>query len=233
MVRLTHFRRTMTTGHFLTLLPRQTLPAINHSTDIAAPSIGNQIATACQAWLMKSPSLDTRSNYERDIKQFLAFASISGEEPEKLAHVRPEHVAAWRDDFTAKELTNSSIRRKMTALRSLFSYLQTYGYCGTNPAHGDFVDAPSAARGGKTVGLSPKDCRRLLDAPVTSQQTNGEIQEEIVLPAGIRDRAIFSILAFTGCRLGELTRLKVGSYKSDGVHRVLEIHGKGGKERLV
>jgi integrase/recombinase XerD len=38
---------------------------------------------------------------------------------------------------------------------------------------------------------------------------------------------------FTGCRVGELTRLRVKSYKTTGVHRVLEIHGKGGKERLV
>ncbi|HUE14943.1 MAG TPA: tyrosine-type recombinase/integrase [Planctomycetaceae bacterium] len=52
-------------------------------------------------------------------------------------------------------------------------------------------------------------------------------------PAAIRDCAIFGILAFTGCRVGELTKLRVGSYKTDGVHRVLEIHGKGGKERLV
>src|SRR5208337_3137486 len=37
----------------------------------------------------------------------------------------------------------------------------------------------------------------------------------------------------TGCRVGKLTRLKVGSYKSDGVHKVLEIHGTGGKERPV
>lgn len=225
----------MTTQHFLTLLPTQTLPAINDSTDIDAPSIGNQIATACQAWLMKSPSLDTRSNYERDIKQFLAFANISGDEPQKLAQVRPEHVAGWRDDMTAKKLTNSSIRRKMTALRSLFSYLQTYGFAGTNPAHGDFVDAPSAARGGKTVGLSPQDCRRLLDVPthqVTYDRPDGT-KHVTLIPAGIRDRAIFSILAFTGCRVGELTRLNVGSYKTDGVHRVFEVHGKGGKERLV
>ena len=62
-------------------------------------------------------------------------------------------------------MTNSSIRRKLTALRSLFSYLQTYGYTGANPAHGEFVTAPAVSRDGKTVGLSPHDCRRLLDAP--------------------------------------------------------------------
>lgn len=34
--------------------------------------------------------------------------------------------------------------------------------------------------------------------------------EEIALPAGSRDRALVAILAYTGCRVGELTRLKVG-----------------------
>jgi integrase/recombinase XerD len=222
-------------NHFLTTLPDQSLTTVNESTEIAAPSLGDQIAKACQAWLMKSPSRDTRSNYERDIKQFLEFAQINGNQPEKLTVVRPEHVSGWRDHLTAKALTNSSIRRKMTALRSLFSYLQTYGYTGTNPAHGDFVAAPSAPRDGKTVGLSPEDCRRLLDAPADTlfrNQPDGT-KEEVILPTGIRDRALLAVLAFTGCRVGELTRLKVGSYKSDGVHKVLEVHGKGGKERLV
>lgn len=41
------------------------------------------------------------------------------------------------------------------------------------------------------------------------------------------------MLAYTGCRVGELTRLKVGSYKSNGVHKVLGTHGKGSKERVV
>jgi integrase/recombinase XerD len=99
--------------------------------------------------------------------------------------------------------------------------LQTYGYVGANPAHSDFVAAPAAPRDGKTVGLTPEDCRRFLEAP--SETT----------PAGIRDRALFAVLAYTGCRVGEMTRLKVGSYKTTGIHRILEIHGKGGKERTV
>jgi integrase/recombinase XerD len=223
------------TTHFLTIIPTQSLTLVNESSDPSPPTITDQIRSACQAWLAKSPSRDTRSNYERDIKQFLAFAGISGDEPEKLAGVRPEHVSAWRDHLTAKKLTNSSIRRKMTALRSLFSYLQSYGYAGKNPAHGDFVDAPAVARDGKTVGLSPQDCRRLLDAPthqITHELPDGT-KHVTPIPAGIRDRAIFSILAFTGCRVGELTRLRVGSYMLHGVFHVLEIHGKGGKERLV
>jgi integrase/recombinase XerD len=176
---------------------------------------------ALRSWLAKSPSRDTRSNYARDVRQFIIFAGLEPEQVDCLPKVRPHQVAAWRDHLKDHGLTNASIRRKMTALRSLFSYLQTYGYAGTNPAHGDFIDPPSAPRGGKTVGLSRQDCRRLLDAP--SAET----------PVGFRDRALFDILAYTGCRVGELTKLRVGSYKSDGVHRVLEIHGKGCKERLV
>lgn len=179
------------------------------------------IQEACRAWLLKSPSKDTRSNYERDLGQFLIFCGFAANEVDKLAAIRPHHVAAWRDHLAQAELTNSSIRRKLTVLRSLFSYLQTYGYVGANPAHSDFVAAPAAPRDGKTVGLTPEDCRRLLEAP--SETT----------PAGIRDRAIFAVLAYTGCRVGELTRLKVGSYKTTGVHKILEIHGKGGKERRV
>jgi integrase/recombinase XerD len=44
---------------------------------------------------------------------------------------------------------------------------------------------------------------------------------------------LLGILAYTGCRVGELVRLKVGSYKTTGGHKILEVHGKGGKERRV
>ena len=110
---------------------------------------------------------------------------------------------------------------KLTVLRSLFSYLSLYGYTGANPAHGKFVKSPSVGKDGKTPGLSPKECRRLLDAPNPAT------------PAGIRDRAMLAVLAYTGCRVGELTRLRVRNYRTSGGHRVLSILGKGGKERTV
>jgi len=197
------------------------LPTVNPSEPAPIPSIGEQIREACQAWLAKSPSADTRSNYERDVRQFLGHAGIPVDRPDLIAGIRPKQVAAWRDHLASRGLSNSSIRRKMTVLRSLFSYLRSYGYVGANPAHSDFVAAPPVPKDGKTVGLAPEDCRRLLDAP--PEKT----------PAGLRDRALLAVLAYTGCRVGEITRLKVGSYKQTGAHRVLEIQGKGGKERRV
>lgn len=222
--------------------PDHQLPAPVSSTDPVADAgvsispeiqeLRQQIAEACQSWLLRSPSPKTRSNYDRDLRQFLAFADVPTDRPEALAGVRPHQVAAWRDRLREQGLTNASIRRKMTVLRSLYSYLQTYGFVGANPAHSDFVAAPAVPRDGKTVALSPEGCRRLLDAPKSSRRDE-DTGEDIPLPAGFRDRALLAVLAFTGCRVGELTRLKVGSYKQNGVHRVLEIMGKGGKERLV
>src|SRR5262245_34186139 len=102
-----------------------------------------QMTVAVRTWLLKTPSPHTRRAYESDLGQFLAFADIPPAAWDRLAGVRPEHVARWRDSLAAKGQTNSSIRRKLTALRSLFAYLKTYGYTGANPAHGDFVAAPA------------------------------------------------------------------------------------------
>lgn len=101
--------------HFLTITTTNSLTVVNHSED-NVPTLAEQIAKACQAWLMKSPSRDTRSNYERDIKQFLMFAGIEGVHPEKLVSIRPEHVAAWRDQLQTQGLTNSSVRRLLIAV---------------------------------------------------------------------------------------------------------------------
>lgn len=174
-----------------------------------------------EGWLQRSPSQHTRSSYQRDLKQFMGHAQIRIDEPEQLVRVRPQHVAAWRDELKARGYTNATIRRKLTTLRACFSYLQVYGYVGANPAYGKYVKAPSVPRDGKTVGLSSKACRLLLEAPTTHT------------PVGIRDRAILGVLSYSACRVGELVPLKVGDFRTSGEHRVLAIYGKGGKERSL
>jgi integrase/recombinase XerD len=183
------------------------------------------IGQAVEAWLLRTPSPHTRKAYEHDLIQFLAHAGIAADAFEHLPQVRPEHICQWRDRLAADKKTNSTIRRKLTALRSLFSYLQIYGYSGANPAHGKFVKAPAVSRDGKTVGLSPHDCRRLLDAP------SGE--PTMQTPVDLRDRAMLAVLAYSGCRVGELVRLCVRDFKTSGEHRILNITGKGGKERTT
>ena len=180
-----------------------------------------QLGEAFQAWLTRSPSLETCDGYSRDFFQFLDFANVPSEAWEKLAEIRPTTVAAFRDHLLGMGLTNTTVGRKLSVIRSLFSFLRTYGYTGANPADTAFVAAPSVPRDGKTVALTPEDCRRLLNFPT------------IETPEGIRDRAILAVLAFTGCRVGEIGRLRIGDFKQNGGHYVLEVRGKGGKERRM
>ncbi|MDB5390678.1 MAG: integrase [Planctomycetaceae bacterium] len=180
-----------------------------------------RMSDAIRAWLLRSPSLQTRDCYSRDLRTFLKFAGIPDGCPEDLTTVRPAPVAAYRDHLKERGLGNAAVVRKLTVLRSLFSYLTTFGYTGAFPAHSKFVDAPKVPRDGKTVGLSPADCRRILEAP------------DLSTPAGIRDRAILSVLAYSACRVGELSRLRVRDYRECSGHKILEVQGKDGKERRI
>ena len=133
------------------------IPAFDGPGSLTAGDIRVRFTEACTAWLTRSSSIETRTAYTRELRQFLSFVGIAADELEKLATVRPPQVAAWRDYLRERGLSNVAIVRKITVLRSLFSYLQTYGYAGGNPAHSDFVTVPPVPRDGKTVGLPPAD----------------------------------------------------------------------------
>ena len=179
------------------------------------------MALAVSSWLTKSPSIETRTAYARELKQFCTFTGVPEGAWEQLAKILPPHVAAWRDDLLARGLSHTAVARKLTVLRSLYGYLQAFGYSGANPADTKYVSPPVTPRDGKTVAITPEDMRRLLDAPPAET------------PEGIRDRALLAVFAFTGCRVGELTRLRFSDNKTSGGHRVLEVRGKGGKERRI
>lgn len=196
-------------------------PVFAGGAGIPTEQLGILFEEAIRAWLMRTPSPQTRSSYRRDLRQFTAYMQIEPGRIDKLTAVRPKDVAAWRDQLMRLGRSNATIRRKMTVIRSMFSYLQCYGYTGANPAHGKFVKAPPAPRDGKTVRLSPHDCRRLMEAPDTES------------PLGARDRAILAVLAYSACRVGELTKLRVGDFETNAEHRTLTVTGKGGKERTV
>jgi integrase/recombinase XerD len=196
-------------------------PAFQQRDSSAMPDLRHQLEEAVHAWLTRTPSAETRDGYSRDLYQFLDFAGVPNGEWEILAQIRPGIVSSWRDHLLERGLTNAAIGRKLSVIRSLFGYLRKYGYTGPNPADTAFVAAPPVPRDGKTVAISPEECRKLLDFPTNET------------PEGIRDRAMLAVLAYTGCRVGELTRLRIGDYKQSGGHHVLEVRGKGGKERRM
>lgn len=80
-------------------------------------------------WFANISAEKTRKAYQNDIHDFTQFVGIQA--PAEFRIVTRSHVIAWRKSLEAKTFSDASIRRKLSALSSLFEYL-----CEHNAATG-------------------------------------------------------------------------------------------------
>jgi hypothetical protein len=71
-------------------------------------------------WFANIDNPRTRRAYQIDIHEFMGFVGI--ERPEEFRIVTRAHVLAWRKDLEGRELSGTTIRRKLAALSSLFEH---------------------------------------------------------------------------------------------------------------
>lgn len=169
-------------------------------------------------WFANITNARTRQAYKLDVEDFMRFVGIV--RPEEFRIVTRSHIIAWRKSLESRSLAPASIRRKLSALASLFDYLCEANAVTYNPVTG--VKRPKAENNeGKTPAISDDQARRLLDAPSPDTLK------------GRRDRAILSTFLYHGLRREELCSLNVKDiHLRRGVPH-LRIHGKGGKLRYV
>src|ERR1700675_4458255 len=72
-------------------------------------------------WFANIDNPRTRRAYETDIEDFSTFVGIT--RPEEFRSVTRSHVIAWRKTLEERALSASTIRRKLSALSSLFDHL--------------------------------------------------------------------------------------------------------------
>lgn len=159
-------------------------------------------------------SENSAATYEECAKIFLNWLA---REQVKLAAVSPQTLLSYliwrRTELRCDELT---IAKDISALRSLGSYLVRQKMWGEN--HAMMLDRPKASRALPKV-LSVEEVDNLLDSIDTTHAL------------GIRDRALFELIYSCGLRISEACSLKV-----ENLHlkeRILIVHGKGDKERMV
>lgn len=183
-------------------------------------------------WFANLRNKNTRRAYRNDVMDFRQFIGI--ERAEEFRQVTRAHVIAWRDELrrreqekvtesglvTSEPLSAATIRRKLSALSSLFEYLCEKNAVTHNPVKG--VSRPNeGSNEGKTPALGDAQARRLLNAPDPETLK------------GKRDKAILSTLFFHAVRREEVAHLKVRDlHQRQGVLH-LRIHGKREKTRYV
>src|SRR5205809_7714734 len=90
-------------------------------------------------WLANITNAKTRRAYQNDVAEFSRFAGVR--DPAELRSITRAHVIGWRKELEARSLADSSIRRKLSALSSLFDYL-----CERNDVAGNSRRRRQAAR---------------------------------------------------------------------------------------
>jgi len=166
----------------------------------------------------------TRAAYRSDIAQFVAHVwGPNRRAPFPWRETTDVESRRFLTALMASGAGASTARRKLSAVREFYRYLQREGVTIDNPF--SLLRGPRRA---KTLPrtVSPADLDRLLARPLVDFR-EGRLNE---YPAR-RDAALFELLYSTGCRISEALSIVWGAINwSDGSIVVL---GKGRKERLV
>jgi len=153
-------------------------------------------------------SPNTIEAYQRDISQYLAFLGDS--EPDD------QHVSGFVSDLRSKGLANSTISRKIAAVKGLHRFLVIEGMSSVDPTV--LVDAPRRPDPFPKA-LTVEEAIDLVESPNTET------------PGGRRDAALLEFLYGTGARVSETVGLDLNLL--DLTDKVVIVTGKGSKQRLV
>ena len=179
--------------------------------DLAASSFLNHLQ------IERGLAANSIAAYRRDLTKFALF--LNGKQ---LSDVDPEAISQFETSLRDAKLSNASISRVESTLRSFFKHLQQeYGYADP------------------TLEISPKKSARRLPKALTIAQIVSMIDAALRdgQPTTVRDQAMLELLYSSGARVSELIGINVNDLSTvetdDGIITTLKLRGKGSKERIV
>lgn len=164
----------------------------------------------------KRVSKDTLRAYQKDIEQFDVYLNHTYD-IKNAKEVKTQYIRSWVVDMVGEGLAMTTVKRKLSALKSFFNYLQRYHDLDHNP----MVKIP-VPKTGKVLPSYLKESEiELLFDRITWPDTF----------SSQRDRLMLDLLYSAGLRRSELIDLKVSSLDWSG--RYFKVMGKGAKERII
>jgi integrase/recombinase XerD len=166
----------------------------------------------------KGSSANTVAAYRNDLQQLADFIE-SRPGADGWQSIDRAAIQEFILDLKERGYTETSVARKVAAVRSCFSFLVAESAVQTNPTEG-----LSSPRVGKTLpkAISPNEIDELLEQP--SRRSTPEAK---------RDGAMLELLYATGMRVTELVSLNVADMNADPTNAFVRCMGKGAKERTI
>lgn len=153
-----------------------------------------------------------------DLKKFAKWFTESNREPFAVKRVTTRDVADFRDHLR-REVGQAvaTVNRAVVTIRRYFKWLADQGHVTANPAQ--------AVKELRRQQLAPKGLDR---AQVR------KLLREVELRQDGRANAVFHLLLFTGCRVGDAVALELGDLMlTERAGTVVFRFGKGNKQRSV
>lgn len=167
--------------------------------------------------------------YQSDLAQFhLHMADTPAME------ITSQHLEGYLDKLGDGPYRDTSIRRKVAALKVFFRFLEEQGIVSESPARKLKIKKPVENR--LPTVLSNREVRALLAAPkeqvdelsAARDQSPGSRNRYF---CAVRDNVILELLFSTGIRIGELVALNVNDVDAD--HKQIQITGRATRGRAV
>lgn len=166
--------------------------------------------------LNKGYSANTVKSYKTDLLQFSVFLEeyypgISFQE------ATPLQIRSWIVSIMEQGTGSRSVRRKITALNSLYNYLSLQTGVSYNPI--EKINVPKFSSSLPPY-LNNEDINTLFEKIDFSSDFKG-----------VRDKLILEVLYSTGIRLAELISIKHADI--DLNNKTVKVTGKGNKQRII
>lgn len=175
-------------------------------------------------------SSNTLLAYERDLGQFATFAFGNQRPPFAWQNLQKQLFRQFISSYLSSGWNPTSAARKISALRTFYSFLLREGLIKNNPTQS--LRPPRRPRNlPKTIPISSVE--RLLKGSYEPDQEVATSDPKRYPPSHLRDTALFETLYSTGARVSEVVNLNWEdiAYHNDGCASCI-VRGKGAKERL-
>jgi integrase/recombinase XerD len=166
----------------------------------------------------KGASSNTIAAYRNDLEQLAAYLRASGD-GRGWETVDRMVIQDFIVNLKQRKYAETTVARKVAAIRSFFGFLAAEGILADNPTEG-----LASPRVGKMLpkAITPNEVDELLEQPCKR-----------ATPEARRDRAMLELLYATGMRVTELVSLDLANVSTDGKNPFVRCTGKGAKERII
>ena len=159
---------------------------------------------------------NTRAAYGAAVTRFFTWCDEQGLE---INQISPVAVATYIETMQGVYRA-PTVKQHLAAIRRLFDWLVIGQVVSSNPA-AEVRGPTHVVKTGKTPVLQPAEVRLLFDSIDTST------------PAGLRDRALLSVMVYSFARVSAVVNMRVDDYYQQGKRWWFRLHEKGGKYHVL